>query len=143
MGAKNSPLKRKACTGVVARSASGEIIHGRNLDYDFVEALSKIVLVVDFAKNGKTIFTAVTFGPNPTFNTAVRYGSFSISHDERDEGNVLNNLWDVIILGRPATFGRIRQAVETLDRFDEAMDFFSSVKVSAASYFILGGTRGD
>lgn len=141
--AADSPLTSRACTGVVAHSTSGEIVHGRNLDYDFAQALSESVLVVDFIKNGETMFTAVTFGPNPTFNTAVRHGSFSISHDERDQGSIFQNFWDIVLLGRMATFARIRQAVETIHTFGEAVAFFSTVKVSAASYFILGGTKQD
>merc|ERR1719401_2187410 len=106
--AEKSPLKYKACTGIVAQSASGEIFHGRNLDYGFTGALSSIAIVVDFVRNGKPVFTAVTFGPNPTFNTVVRWGGFSVSQNERDRGSMLDNLWDMLVLGRPALFGRIR-----------------------------------
>jgi len=137
-----SPLfQNKACTGVVAQSSTGEIFHGRNLDYPFKGALSKIVLAVDFQRNGTTLFSAVTFGPNPTFNTAVKYGVISVTHNERDTSNILENMWDVLIRGRLATFAAIRQSMETIDSFVDAVEFFSTVKLPAASYFILGGTK--
>mmetsp|Transcript_41040 Transcript_41040/g.114058 ORF Transcript_41040/g.114058 Transcript_41040/m.114058 type:complete len:383 (-) Transcript_41040:207-1355(-) len=139
--AAKSPLAFAACMGVVAQSTSGEITHGRNLDYDFAADLAKITLVIDFARNRTTVFTAVTFGPNPTFNTAVKWGGFSVTQNERDRGNVLTNLWDIVLLGRPALFGRIRKAMETVPTFEEAVLFFSEVKLSAAAYFILGGTK--
>lgn len=139
--AADNPLKQKACTGIVSQSASGEIIHGRNLDYDFADALKNSTLVVDFARNGSVLFTAVTFGPNPSFNTVVRWGSWSLSQNERDTGSVLNNLWDMLILGRPAVFARVRQAAEEVSSFEDVVKFFSTVKLDAAAYFIIGGTK--
>lgn len=139
--AANSPLMFRACTGVVAQSSAGEIFHGRNLDYDFEDALAEVALVIDFARDGKTLFTGVTFGPNPTFNTAVRWGSFSVTQNERDRGSILDNFWDMLVLGRPALFARVREAVETVPTFEDAVDFFSDVKLSAAAYFIIGGTK--
>mmetsp|Transcript_12585 Transcript_12585/g.22227 ORF Transcript_12585/g.22227 Transcript_12585/m.22227 type:complete len:377 (-) Transcript_12585:20-1150(-) len=139
--AKHSPLAYKACTGVVAQSSAGEIIHGRNLDYPFAKALADVVLAVDFKRNGTTLFTAVTIGPNPNFDTAARWGSFSVTQDERDRGGIWTNLLDMLVRGRPAVFSRIRQAVETVGTFDEAVSFFSNLKINAASYFILGGTK--
>jgi len=139
--AKGSPVAFAACSGVVAQNAAGEIIHGRNLDYDFRDALANSTLVVDFLRGGHTLFTAVTFGPMPTFNTVVRWGSFSLSQDERDKGSLLQNLWDIVILGRPAQFSRIRQAAETLDRFEDVVDYLSTVELDAAAYYIVGGTK--
>jgi len=83
----------------------------------------------------------VTFGPSPVFNTAVKYGSFSVSQDERDTGSFLTNLWDVIVLGRTALFIQMRKAMDEIDTFDNAVKFFSKIKLSAASYFILGGAK--
>lgn len=133
--------RMKACTGVVAQSASGEIIHGRNLDYAFRDALANATTVVDFVRGGKIVFTAVTFGPLPTFNTAVRYGSFSLSHDQRMEGRLSENLWDMFLRGRPSVFTRIRQAMETLPTYEQAVKEFSTVDLAAPSYFILGGMK--
>lgn len=139
--AKGSPVAFAACTGVVAQNAAGEILHGRNLDYGFRDALGNSTLVVDFLRDGHTLFTAVTFGPMPTFNTVVRWGSFSLSQDERDRGSLFQNLWDVVILGRPASFSRIRQAAETLERFEDVVNYFSTVELDAAAYYIVGGTK--
>jgi len=139
--AADSPLREKACTGVIAQTTSGDILHGRNLDYDFAEKLAKTTLVVDFMRNGSQHFTAVTFGPIPNFNTAVRYGSFSLTHDERDQGSIAENLFDMIVRGRVATFSQIREAMDTVSSFDDAVTFFSTAKLSSASYFILGGVR--
>jgi len=139
--AHNSPLQQKACTGIIAQSSSGEIFHGRNLDYDFKDAIGPITIVVDFARNNRTLFTAVSFGPTPAFNTAVRHGSFSITQNERDTGSILTNIWDILVKGRTATFATIRNAVETIDTFEGAVKYLSEAELSAASYFIVAGTK--
>jgi len=139
--ADNSPLQQKACTGIVAQSSSGELFHGRNLDYNFKDAIGPITIVVDFARNNQTLFTAVTAGPNPGFNTAVKYGGFSVTQNERDTGSLLTNFWDILVEGRTTTFATIRNAVESLDTFDGAVKYLSEAQLSAASYFIVAGTK--
>jgi len=142
MTAGSSPFgAKRMCTGIVAQGADGQIYHGRNMDYSFVDALGKATLVVDFARKNVTQFTAVTLGPNPGFNTVVRHGGFSASHNERDEGSILANVWDVAVLGRPVTFSRMRWAAEHVETFEAAVEYFSTTKLSAASYFVLGGTE--
>jgi len=131
----------RACSGVVAETSTGEIIHGRNLDYMFKSDLAKITWAVDFVRGNSTVFTAVTFGPSPVFNTAVKHGSFSVSQDERDRGSWLENVFDTMVLGRHLLFGQIRQAMESLETFDQAVGFFFSSKMSAAAYFIIGGIK--
>lgn len=131
----------QACTGIVAQAASGEVFHGRNLDFAFKKELGELAVVVDFARDGATLFSAVTLGPNPVFNTAVRYGAFSLSHDERDSGSIVENILDMLVRGRKLTFSRIREAMETQETFEGAVQFFSEVELSAPSYFILGGVQ--
>mmetsp|Transcript_37124 Transcript_37124/g.80694 ORF Transcript_37124/g.80694 Transcript_37124/m.80694 type:complete len:383 (+) Transcript_37124:99-1247(+) len=140
---KKSPVAFDACSGIIAQTASGEIIHGRNLDYSFTSTLQSLAIVVDFVRNNDTKFTAVTFGPNPTFNTGVRYGMFSVTQDERDRGNMYRNWFDIAVLGRPALFASIRQTMESeeVDDFDKAIDFFSKVPIAAASYLIVAGVK--
>uniref|UniRef100_A0A8C0VQU9 Acid ceramidase N-terminal domain-containing protein n=1 Tax=Cyanistes caeruleus TaxID=156563 RepID=A0A8C0VQU9_CYACU len=41
------------CTSIVVQDDRGNIYHGRNLDYDFVDILSKITLDVQFIKGGQ------------------------------------------------------------------------------------------
>ena len=47
-------LRFRACTSIVAEDAAGNIIHGRNLDYELLpDLLRNITVEVDFLKNGK------------------------------------------------------------------------------------------
>ena len=38
--------------GIVAQEANGQIIHGRNLDYDFPEYLQNLTYIAEFYRNG-------------------------------------------------------------------------------------------
>ncbi|XP_064005788.1 N-acylethanolamine-hydrolyzing acid amidase isoform X2 [Pogoniulus pusillus] len=49
------------CTSIVAQDTKGNIYHGRNLDYDFVDILSKITIDVRFLKSGQTLSKAEDF----------------------------------------------------------------------------------
>ena len=48
----SSALSGKACTGIVVQNDKDEIIHGRNLDYNFPPQMENLTAVVDFTRNG-------------------------------------------------------------------------------------------
>jgi len=133
----------RACTSIVVESDIGEIHHGRNLDYDLElkEILANLTAVIDWQRAGKTLFSSVSFVGMVGFNTVVRPGAFSISHDERDKGSLLSNLWDVFALRRAATFSILRQIAEDVESFSMAKQKLARVDLSAPSYFIVGGTQ--
>jgi len=102
-----------------------------------------MTIVVDFVRKNETKFTAVTFGPSPTFDTAVRYGAFSVTLNERDRGDMATNVFDLAVLGRASWFAAIRQTMESeeVDSFEKAIDYFSKTPVSAAGYMIVAGVK--
>ena len=42
----------KACSGILIRDSQGNILHGRNLDFDYTHILSKLSGNAEFYKNG-------------------------------------------------------------------------------------------
>lgn len=50
------------CTSIVARQPDGKIIHGRNMDFAFPDAMRNASYIGQFYKNGEYIFEAVMFG---------------------------------------------------------------------------------
>merc|ERR1712157_499585 len=75
----------------------------------------------------KTLFSSVSFIGMVGFNTAVKHGAFSISHDQRDKGSLLGNLWNVFAMRRAATFTAIRNVAEQSASFEEAKQALTSV----------------
>ena len=49
-----------ACTSVVAQTPSGQIYHGRNLDWNLPAQVRQFVLDIEFQRGGKTVFVGTT-----------------------------------------------------------------------------------
>lgn len=131
----------KACTSVVTEPAAGGIIHGRNLDYDsnLVKVLKDLVALVQWKSGGRVVFYSVSHIGMVAFNTALRPGAFSLSHDERDQGPIVVNAWDIFVRRRAATFSVLRLVAQKATTFQEALERLVDVSLDAPSYFILGG----
>lgn len=50
------------CTSIVARTPEGKIIHGRNMDFAFPDAMRNASYIGQFYQNGEYLFEAVMFG---------------------------------------------------------------------------------
>eukprot|EP00731_Ephydatia_muelleri_P018085 Em0011g125a len=53
--------RRQKPAPVVAEALNGTIYHGRNMDYDFTDALRNLTVVIDYQQGGKTLYTGTTF----------------------------------------------------------------------------------
>eukprot|EP00927_Polykrikos_kofoidii_P012038 TRINITY_DN15166_c0_g1_i1.p1 TRINITY_DN15166_c0_g1~~TRINITY_DN15166_c0_g1_i1.p1 ORF type:complete len:420 (+),score=57.96 TRINITY_DN15166_c0_g1_i1:135-1262(+) len=133
----------KACTSIVAESNNRDIVHGRNMDYDvdMVELLASLTVVVDFRRQGKTVFRSTSFMGTVGFNTVVKPGAFSITQNERDRGTLLKHLDDLIARRRIVTLSFIRQVADEAGTYDEAVHLIESTPLAASSYFIVGGAK--
>ena len=45
-------VSTRFCTSIVTSQANGQIIHGRNLDYDFPEYLQNLAYMAKYYRNG-------------------------------------------------------------------------------------------
>lgn len=146
-GARPDHGSAMACTGVVAQTASGGIIHGRNLDYSASDKLKPLATLVDFRRNGTVLFTATVFVGMPVFNTVQRGGGcaadspWSLSQNERDQGDVRANWLRLLSGTAPATFAQIRRVAEAACSYGEALGFLQALPLPAYSYFVLAGAR--
>jgi len=50
------------CTSVVARLPNGNVIHGRNQDFGFPDAMRNSSYRGQFYKDGKMLFESIQFG---------------------------------------------------------------------------------
>lgn len=132
----------RACTSIVAQPAGGAApVHGRNLDYPIKEAMLPITVVVDWQRGGATQFESVGYFGTVGFNTALRPGAWSLSHDERDQGPIGENWADLFLRRRVATFSQIRLAADGAATYADAVARFRAIALAAPSYFILAGAR--
>lgn len=73
----------KACSALLVRTPTGKVIHGRNLDFEMWEVLSKLVANVEYYKGGKKLFSVDTVVGSVFALTAIKPGAFSVNVDTR------------------------------------------------------------
>jgi N-acylethanolamine-hydrolysing acid amidase len=88
------------CTSFVAQDPTGNIWHGRNMDWNLPAALRELYIDVEFTRGGQTLFTATTVVGYVGIFNAVKHSKFSYSMDARDcGGNILENMLEMLLHG--------------------------------------------
>ena len=133
----------KACTSIVAESANGTIIHGRNLDYSLGSILQKLTITVDFQRGGATVYTGTTYAGYIGLLTGQRPHAYTITLNERDKGQVWMNALEALANGMGAVASiHIRDALanEGFD-YETALVFLADRPLIAPCYIIIGGIK--
>jgi len=131
-----------ACTSIVAQTASGQMLHARNLDYS-IGGLKNITIQVDFQRNGTTIFSGTHFAGYVGILSGMRPGGWSVTVNERDrdgEGSVIDNILHLFKGGHSLGF-TLRNMLETNKTFNEALQSATTVHLLAPVYLTMAGVR--
>ena len=131
----------KACTSIVAEAENGTIYHGRNLDYSIAYILRNVTIMADFQRNGKTVYTGTTFGGFIGLLTGQKPNGFTVSLDERDQGDWWMNALEALVAGTHGISSFLIR--DTLDDpnsdFESAINTLAYKPLIAPSYIIVGG----
>ncbi|XP_074662649.1 N-acylethanolamine-hydrolyzing acid amidase-like isoform X2 [Tubulanus polymorphus] len=134
------------CTSIVAQSGSGQIWHGRNLDYGSNpmerQILSNITIQVDFQRNGTTLYSGSSYAGYVGLPNGQRHKAFTVSMDERDDGNIIENLYMLLDGAIPIPM-LIRQVLGRPLNYRQALKNLANTRVSAAAYLIVGGIQTE
>ena len=85
------------CTSFVAQDPTGNIWHGRNMDWNLPTALRELYIDVEFTRGAVTLFTATTVVGYVGIFNAVKHSKFSWSMDARDcGGNIIDNMLEML-----------------------------------------------
>lgn len=71
------------CTSIVVRNKDKEILHARNLDFDFPEQMGKLVYMAIYVKNKQVIARSPSIVGYIGSYTAIKPNAFSISYNVR------------------------------------------------------------
>jgi hypothetical protein len=71
------------CTSIVARRPDGVIIHGRNMDFAFPDAMRNASYIGQFYQNGEYLFDAVMFGGYVGVASGSRHNVYSLTLNAR------------------------------------------------------------
>jgi len=145
------------CTSIIAEDEDGKLYHGRNMDFGLFlgwdvknntwrtsEILRKLLVNVEFQKNGKTVYIGTTFAGYVGVLTAMKKNAFTFSIDERftlDGGYVGLFEW---LLSRGTNGAHwlgfyTRDVMLNATSYHQAKKMFATAELIAPAYFILGG----
>lgn len=130
------------CTSIVSQDSSGQIWHSRNLDYPFTGMLRNITIAVELQKGGKTAYSVVTYAGYVGVLSGQKPQGFTITVDQRNEGNPLLNLL-IGLLDKsvvPVSF-LVRNALANSADFTEAVNLLAYTPTAAPVYYIIAGAK--
>ncbi|XP_071956598.1 N-acylethanolamine-hydrolyzing acid amidase-like [Antedon mediterranea] len=136
------------CTSIVAVDSDNMIWHGRNLDYHLADILRNLTVVLDWKRNNRTVFTSTSYIGNIGVFTGMKPNVFTVSIDERDKGNIYENimgLLSALMNGTSTSFTSFltREALEYDDTFKKVYTRLVDSHIIAPVYYILGGVNPD
>jgi len=142
------------CTSIVTQSNSGQMLHGRNLDFglgpfnateeqwDMTDALRPLLTTINFQKGGETVYTSVHYLGYVGFLTAVKKGAFSITVDTRFDNNYDHYLSEWLNDRNDTAHFLSFLTRDTMDQepdFDSAVQRLATTTMVGPSYIIVGG----
>ncbi|CAN0069640.1 unnamed protein product [Bubo scandiacus] len=127
------------CTSIVAQDDKGNIYHGRNLDYDFVDILSKITIDVRFIKSGQIAYQGTTFLGYVGLWTGQSPRKFTISGDERAGGRWWENAIAAFLNRNYPVSWLVRDTLSRAEDFQSAVLRLAGIPIIAEVYYIVGG----
>jgi hypothetical protein len=101
----------KACTGILIRNSEGKVLHGRNLDFEMWDILAKLVVNVEYYRDGNRIFSVDTVVGSVFALTGVRHGAFAINVDTRKAKHFYEDLISVMVDNATPTCWLLRKTL--------------------------------
>ena len=128
-----------SCTSFILRNSDG-IVHGRNLDWPGIEALTHFPLIVNYHLNNKIPFTNLTFIGYPGVYTGLNHSglSMSINMNGAPAGN--SKKISEYNTGMPLAF-KVRNVLENAENISQVDEMFRNY--SSHAWFITVGSKKD
>ena len=128
-----------SCTAFIMKNETG-IVHGRNLDWPGIEALTQYPLIVNYHKGDKNPVTVLTFRGYPGVYTGMNHNGLSMSINMNgtpaDDGKETNDY----NTGMPLAY-KLRNILENADEISEVDQMFNGY--SSHAWFITVGSKKD
>lgn len=137
------------CTSVVAQDTHGNVLHGRNLDWNFPSVLREMIVDIDFQRRNKTVFTGTGIVGFAGLLNGMRYddsgkGVYSVSIDARAKGGkVFENLGEALLHKAMTPTQHLRKTFETQGTWDLATNYLSTGYLVDQIYYICAGSQAD
>ncbi|CAI9559100.1 unnamed protein product [Staurois parvus] len=110
------------------------------MDLYFPVDLRKLVVDVDFIRNGQIVYTGTTFPGIVGLYTGQSPQKFTISANSRDNNILWKNALS-LLLGRYPVSWLIRNTLNSAPDFDSAVKQLSHTEITAEIYLTVAGTK--
>jgi hypothetical protein len=127
------------CTGFLVRNQNGTVFHGRNLDFEMWELLSKMLVTLDFYRGGKYLFTSYSIAGSVFSLTGVKPGFFSINVDTRGARSLSEDLISIIKNNAIPVCWLLRKVLEEESSYEAANKRLRTERIAAPVYYIIAG----
>ncbi|XP_050413373.2 N-acylethanolamine-hydrolyzing acid amidase [Patella vulgata] len=132
------------CTSIVAQDGNGTIWHARNLDYYYGDLLRNLTIMVNFQRQGKTVYTATTYAGYVGIVSGQRPDAFTVTVNQRGHHVHVGYWWQnilIAIVDKNSHFVSflVRQVLENSTTYSDAVDQLSTQVIHAPVYYIVGG----
>ena len=139
------------CTGTLAHSTNGGIVHGRNMDMGL--PVKNLTAQLTWKKGGKSVLTTTQYIGYFGVHTGMRLGGWSVQANERVvllpgpiigyEKSILLATVASFALGATPVGTYLRNALLSAATFEEALPILESTHLASPMYIIVGGAKED
>ncbi|XP_041350740.1 N-acylethanolamine-hydrolyzing acid amidase-like [Gigantopelta aegis] len=132
----------RACTSIVSEDVNGQIWHARNMDYGFSDKVRNVTIGVHFQTGGLTMYSAITFVGYVGVLTGQKPHGYTITVDQRDQGNWWMNLLIGLLDHNALPVSLlVRDTLAYFKDFESAIENLAQTDTVAPAYFIIGGVH--
>jgi len=137
-----------ACTSIVAQSNDGTVYHARNMDFwagmGFTDTLKELAILVDFQREGKTVFSSASFCGFVGVLSGFKADGFSVTVDTRFYPGGIGQLFYEIIAAieeRNASLVSflLRDVMQNENDYESALTNLVNGELIADVYYIIAG----
>lgn len=111
----------KECSGILIRTNTGRIIHGRNLDFFMWDLLAKLVVNVEYYQGSKLVYSVDTVVGSVFALTGIRHGAFAINVDTRKVKGFYHDIFNVLIDDAVPDVWLLRKVLEEESTYHDAL----------------------
>lgn len=128
-----------SCTSIITVDKDGYLIHGRNLDYPFQPYLGNLTVRFEFYRNGSLLYLGDGIAGYLGLATGLRPNGFGISINERNHGDLLPTVYEVLFRNTFSVPFFVRKVLETAENYKTAVKMLISEEIAAPVYLTISG----
>lgn len=132
-------LNAFGCTSLIVRDSFNHLWLGRNLDYFLVDIFANLTVMVTFKRGGKVLYISEVLAGFVGTTTAMKPGKFAVSLNLRKVKSFAKIFSHLLRTSFVPNLYLLRQAMESAENWDQAVEILGKTKVAAPCYYIIAG----